>query len=332
MSSIKSYILLVCLAVFLGVSSAAAQVWNPAQDWSDYPEAFSMPVPAQAGAPQKVQTKKIMKCKPLAKSGLVDAFSFRPDCILPVARPGGWEMGAEVFFARVKGKVRYSRGTFVAFSLADDLDLNADLGIPDHGVMGAFSIAYRFRPNWSIRYNIMPMSVSGAGQSSLTGRTIVFGTETLGAAQSLRSKWERLYQRVGLVYDPISTPGARVGVFADYVRINDKLTVIQVGCCGSTMDSDLNMAMAGLEFEKCLKTTRMCNTLSLDCKAGVAFLDDAVGSDISTGLKYSIPLNSGRSGYIRGGYRYVSYNKKYSDVKMFDTAMEGGFLQMGFMF
>lgn len=332
MSSIKTYILLVCLAIFLGVSLAEAQVWNLSDDCPDCPDAFSIPVPAQAGAPQKVKTKPIMKCKPLAKSGLVDPFSFRPDCILPLARTGGWEMGAEVFYARVKGKVRYSRGTFATYSMTDDLDTNADLGIPDHGVMGAFSVAYRFRPNWSIRYHIMPMSVAGSGQSSIAGRTFVFGTETLGTGQNIRSKWDRLYQRVGLAYDPISTPRSRVSVFADYVRINDRLTVIQVGCCGNAMDSDLNMMMAGLEFEKCLKTTRTCNTLSLDCKAGVAFLDDAFGSDISTGLKYSIPLNSGRWGYIRGGYRYMAYNKKYSDVKMFDTAMEGGFLQMGVMF
>ncbi len=331
MSSIKSHILLVCLAIFLGVSLAHAQVWNLNQDCPECPEAFSMPVPAQAGAPQKVSTKKIMKCKPLAKGAFAGPFDFGQDCILPMARPGGWQMDAEVFFARAKGKVRFTRGTFATFGMVDDLDLNGDLGIPDHGVMGAFSVTYRFRPKWAVRYQIMPMVLQGSGQSA-TGRNVIFGTETLGTGQNLRSKWERLYQRIGLVYDPISTHRARVSVFADYVRINDRLTVLQMACCGNSMDNDLNMMMAGLEFEKCLKTTRTCNTLSLDCKAGVAFLDEAFGSDITTGLKYSIPLNHGRWGYVRGGYRYLAYNKKYSDVKMFDSTLEGGFLQMGVMF
>ena len=102
-------------------------------------------------------------------------------------------------------------------------------------------------------------------------------------------KWERIYQRLGLVYDPIRTYSTRVGVFGDYVRLNEKLSVIQVGCCGDTMDNDLNMGMAGVEFEKCLKTSRLCNTLSLDCRAGVAFGDEGYGSDVSTGLKTAFP-------------------------------------------
>jgi len=55
------------------------------------------------------------------------------------------------------------------------------------------------------------------------------------------------------------------------------------------MDNDLNMGMAGWNLKKCIKTSRLCNTLSLDCRAGVAFGDEGYGSDVSTGLKYSIP-------------------------------------------
>ncbi len=36
------------------------------------------------------------------------------------------------------------------------------------------------------------------------------------------------------------------------------------------------------------------NTLSLECRAGVAFLDEAFGSDIMTGLKCTIPVGNGR--------------------------------------
>jgi len=40
------------------------------------------------------------------------------------------------------------------------------------------------------------------------------------------------------------------------------------GYGGDAFDHSLNMGMAGLEFERCLKTGRYCNTLSLECKAG----------------------------------------------------------------
>jgi hypothetical protein len=175
----------------------------------------------------------------------------------------------------------------------------------------------------------MPFALEGSTQPS---RSFNWGTTTHGLGSSTRAKWERLYQRIGLVYDPIRTHSTRVSVFGDYVRLNEKFTVIQVGCCGDSLDNDLNMGMAGLELEKCLKTSRKCNTLSLECRAGVAFGDEAFGSDISTGLKYSIPMNNGRWGFIKGGYRYLTFNKKYSDVRMMDTAMDGGVLQMGVIF
>ena len=105
-----------------------------------------------------------------------------------------------------------------------------------------------------------------------------------------------------------------------------------MGMGGDVMDNDLNMAMAGVEFEKCLKATHTKATLSLECKASTAFLDDAVGGEAETGLKYSIPMNSRRWGFVKGGYRYLTYKRKSSDARMFDIAMEGGFLQMGLVF
>ncbi|MGO9570164.1 MAG: hypothetical protein ACLP5H_21755 [Desulfomonilaceae bacterium] len=62
------------------------------------------------------------------------------------------------------------------------------------------------------------------------------------------------------------------------------------------------------------------------------FATDAHGSDVSTGLKYSVPMNSGRWGYVKGDYRYLTYKQNYGDARMVDTAMDGGFLQMGFVF
>jgi hypothetical protein len=334
MYSLKAHMLLVCLLISIACSAGDVCAWNAdQQDYLDCQDDFYAPAMAQANAITKVKpSKQIMKCKPMLKSGIRGLWDFSSDCILPMTQNKGWEANATAFFARTKGKVRYASGTFATFGtfgLADDLDMNSDLGVPDHGVIGEFSIAYRFRPNWSVKYTIMPMLMNGSGQP---GRLVVFGSTTFNSAQNISSKWERLQQSIGLVYDPISSRSTRLSVFGGYLRVNEKLGVVQPGCCGSTMDNDLNMGLVSLELEKCLKQTRTCNTLSLQCGAGVAFGDDGFGSDLMTGLKYSIPLNNGRWGYLQGGYRLMSYKKKYSDVKMFDTAMEGGFVQMGFVF
>lgn len=253
-------------------------------------------------------------------------------CFLPEPRVRGWNADAEALFARIKGKVRYTRGLYsYNYYAADyqDIDLNSTLNVPDHWVLGSYSLRYHFRPKWTIRYSIMPMQVNGSGTIN---DPIVFGGHQFGSLQNAIVKWERIYQRVGLIYQPIKNNKARVSIFGDYVRLDDKITVGQVGCCSSTMNNDLNMAMAGLEFERCLKTGRLCNSLSLECRAGVAFLDDSVGADVSSGLKYSIPLGSGRWGYVSGGYRYINYKTSRSDAYQSDTTAEGGYVRVGFLF
>ncbi len=280
----------------------------------------------------KVKPKRIAKCRPQAAydPAMQQSYPARRLCILPIGRPKGWEMNAEAFFARMKGKVRYVRGNYgYTYQYASDVDLNNDLGVPEHGVVPEFSATYRFRPNWALRYSIMPMSVENTSSSN---RSFVFGSNQHSSVQNSKVKWERLIHHAGIVYDPVKTYRSRISIFTDYVRVDDKLSFFNLGCCSDTWDEDMNMAMAGLEFEKCLRTGRQCNTLSLVCKAGVGFLDEAFASDVMTGLKYSIPLNNGRWGYVKGAYRYVSYKKGYSDVKSLDTAMEGASIQVGFIF
>jgi len=348
----KPKTLLVCLAFLLTslVAVANAQVWDFRQAaLGDRQEDLaSPPTTSQAGSPTATQPKPIRKVKPAAEIvkcrppyGVITSpgalpglpFGWATSCVLPISRPQGWELDAEGMFARTKGKARLIRGAFgfVPFG-GEDVDFNSDMQLPDHNFVGTFSVRYRFRPQWSIRYSIMPTAFEGSGQAS---RSFAWGTTTqAGFGQTVRSKWERLYQRIGMVYDPIRTYSSRVSVFGDYVRLNEKVNVVQqlgIGG-GDTLDNDLNMGMAGLEFEQCLRTGRQCNTLSLECKAGVAFGDEAFGADLSSGLKYSISMNNGRWGYVRGGYRYLTYKKTYSDVRMIDTAMEGGFLAVGVVF
>lgn len=252
-------------------------------------------------------------------------------CMLPQPKEKGWTMNAQVIFARTKGKVRYMRGVQgIGFQQQWDVDLNSQMGIPDHGVVPEFSIAYRFRPKWAMKYTIMPMVATGDMSGGFTN-SFTFGRNQYNTGQDTHSKWERLVQTAGLVYDPITTPRARVSIYATYVRVDDKLALRQQSN-GDTMHVDLNMAMTGLEYEKCLKTARFRNTLSLKCRAGVAFLDEAFGSDVSTAVKYSVPLGRGRMGYLEGGYRFLTYKKGFSDAHSWDTATEGGYLQMGFVF
>ena len=343
----KTKTLLVCLGFLLTSFIADAQAWDVRQaSFGDRqgdlvsppttPPAGPSTTPSTASQSKpirKVKPSEIVKCRPPVGAVPTPAgpFGLVTTSVLPITRPQGWELDAEGMFARTKGKARLMRGTFgfTPFG-AQDVDLNSDMQLPDHNFVGTFSVRYRFKPSWSVRYSIMPMVIEGSGQPN---NTFTFGgLNSVSFGQSVRSKWERLYQRIGLVYDPVRTYSSRISLFGDYVRLNEKLSVVQTSFSGDTFDNDLNMGMAGVEFEQALKTGRQCNTLSLECRAGVAFGDEAFGSDLSTGLKYSISMNNGRWGFIKGGYRFLTYKKKYSDVKLMDTAMEGGFLAVGVVF
>ena len=87
-----------------------------------------------------------------------------------------------------------------------------------------------------------------------------------------------------------------------------------------------------MEFHQGLRTARFRNALSLECRASATFLDEAFGSDIMTGLRYTIPMGCGRWGYVGGGYRYINFKKGYSDFKRIDTTLEGGYLKMALVF
>lgn len=329
----KPIIVLVCLAFLIVMAVTETPAWN-------YREAAFVPNANQtAENPQpqqkeiaKVKEKKIVKVKPpQAKVAPQTLERAAPVCMLPIRRVRGWELGGQAFFARIKGTVRFGNPLFTpTFGTSQlDVDLNSDLGVPEHQWGGSFTAKYFFRPNWAVRYAVMPM---GSETMASPSRTFNFGPTVSTFGLNTRVKWERLDQRIGLIFDSIRTPSSRVGVFADYVRVDERLRVYQTGLSSSAIDNDMHLAMVGLELERCLKSTRLFNILSLECKAGFAFGDDSVGSDLSTGLRYAIPLNNGRWGFVKGGYRYLTFKKKYSDVKLFDTAMEGGFLEAGFIF
>jgi hypothetical protein len=329
----KLFTLSVCLLLFVITLITSASAYSIRQAAASPPEEVAaLPAPDTKNR-ETVKTGAIQKVRPIYK---VQPQFFHPDmlggCYLPVARPNSWEIDAQVIFARIKGKVRLPNsnwgGTWWGLGGVPDQDLNGDWGIPDHSAVGSFSLSYRFRPNWSLRYSIMPMELNGSG-----GNLQNFG---FGFGQGTQVKWQRLYHRIDLVYAPILTNRARVGVFAGYLRLDEKLSFggTNWSALGTapTFDHQLNMGMAGLEFERCLKTTRFQNTLSLECRAGLAFLDAAFGSDMMSGLKYTIPMGNGRWGSLGAGYRYVTFKKGYSDFKQIDTSLEGGYLKMALVF
>lgn len=333
----KPRIVLVCLSLFTIIFAANAMAWNfmQAAAATDNRENILVPVSPVAKAITKVKPQPIFKAKPyFGFHERVQALAAQgsPECPLPTLRFRGWELEAQAMFARTRGKLTFWNNQFgfsTSWNQQPEIDFNSAMGIPDHSVVGTFSARYKFHPRWSVKYLITPTVINGSGNP---GTWFQFG-----AGQSLQSKWERLHQQIGLVYDPIITPTSRVGIFADYVRIRERVKFGNTGffgpaSAGPAFDNDLDMAMAGIEMEKLLKVTRSRTTLSLECKAGVAFLDAAVGTDLSTGLKYSVNLNNGRSGFLKGGYRYLTYKKGYSDTKMIDVAMDGGFVEMGFLF
>ena len=330
----KVSMLPVCLVLLIIISATSAPAYSIRQAAAGPPEELAaLPAPDTKDRAM-VKTGTIQKVRPIYK---VQPEFIRTEpqlggCYLPVARANGWEVDAQVIFARIKGKIRLPNsiwgGTWWGLGGVPDQDLNGDWGIPDHSAVGSFSLSYRFRPKWSLRYSIMPMELNGSG-----GNLQNFG---FGFGQGTQVKWQRLYHRLDLVYDPIFTHRARVGVFAGYLRLDEKLsfggTNWSAFGTSPTFDHQLNMGMAGLEVERCLKTTRFQNTLSLECRAGVAFLDEAFGSDMMSGLKYTIPMGNGRWGYLGAGYRYVTFKKGYNDFKQIDTSLEGGYLKMALIF
>ncbi|MEJ2717761.1 MAG: hypothetical protein P8182_11565 [Deltaproteobacteria bacterium] len=328
----KPHTLLVCLLFLITVFAADALGYSIKQASAvNCPEDYFAPTMPRYKAITKVKPHPILKVRPFGEawSGTTSGKLGRALCCLPRPKTKGWELSAEVIFARTKGKIRYNRGQYWGGyygNASPDLDLNSNLGIPDHNAVASMTVAYRFRPHWSVRYSLMPMEVTGTGGNMLNQAYY---------SQGLNVKWQRLYHRVGLLYDPVRTYRARISLFGDYVRVDEKISGIWGTCVtcpgggGDTYDHALNMAMAGLEFERCLKAGRWGNYLSCDCKAGIAFLDKAFGSDITAGLKCTIPMGKGRWGYIGGGYRFITFKKGYSEVEQIDTAIEGGFLKMG---
>ncbi|MBI5248531.1 MAG: hypothetical protein HY912_03455 [Desulfomonile tiedjei] len=278
-------------------------------------------------------TKVKPACVPYPVAGM-------PMCILPTTRQGQWEISGQVLFARAKGSIQWPRldqnmwggwwGGYWAY--ARDVDLNDDLQLPAHKEFLEFSIKYQFRPTWAIRYSVLGNQLTGAGWPQWNS-PFVFGYQLYSTGQPISSKWQHAYHRATLEYNAVKTCSSSLSVFAGWVHTEDKIEVNcwLCGYYGNTFSKSMDAAIAGLELQRCLRTAANGATFSLDCKAGGIFLDDSQGYDVQAGARYSIPLNTGRWGYAKGGYRVVSLQKTQNEW-LFKNQLEGGFLELGFIF
>ena len=264
-------------------------------------------------------------------------FPVVPDCILPAPHTGQWEMSAQVIFARMRGKVAnpnntyygYGGGGFFGLLLTgygynQEINFTDVLGLPVHLPVWEFSARYQFRPHWSFRYSVLGFEATSSGM----------GDVYYLAGYGLNSKWNHYYHRLGLIYDALRNCKAKVSVFADWVHSDDTISV-NCSVCGTygtqKWGKNGDSMIAGLEFQRCVRTFANGGTFSLDCRAGGIFLDNVEGSDLSAGARYSVPLNCGRWGYVKGGYRSVEIKKGESNL-VFNQALEGGFMEFGFIF
>jgi len=251
------------------------------------------------------------------------------DCCLPVPAHRQFVVGPRVLFARVRGEARHGAG--MGTTAPSLVRFGRDLGLPrSRNPVWSIEAHYQFQPRWGLRYSFTPLSLEGTG---VPEAPFTFMGQSFTGMSPIHSKFERFEHRAGLVFDLSRSTNAVTSLVAEWIHIQDKLSV---GAAGGTVgtsvtwDDDKNLALVGLEFGKCLKNYRG-STLAFNCKGGVAFLDNHVGYEAEAAINYLIPVKRGRFGFIKGGYRYATL-KKEKNLDLFRTTMDGAFVEVGFLF
>lgn len=277
-------------------------------------------------APDKIY--KIKPPEPLAGISRFSPLAWGPDCCFPSHAQGQFSADVLVHFARLRGSASKAGYLFVG-TQPEKVDFTDDLKLGG-GTKPVFTVTatYQFQPRWALRYSFTPLSVEGTGTPdhsfTFRGQTFTFGT-------AIRSKWERMEHRAGLVFNVNKTVSSVASIYADWRYIQDRLTIHQTAAAtlpGVQWDDDKNLAVVGLEIDKCLTNYRG-TTLALSCKGGITFLGDHVGYEAEAGLSYLVPVRQGSFGFIKGGYRYATL-KKDVNFESFSTTMDGAFVQAGF--
>jgi len=275
---------------------------------------------------------EVFKVKP--ESALQGMARFNPlawglDCCLPTTAQRQFEAGPRIWFARLQGQVSKG-GRIVGFEPRSVVDFDDHLRLSKSGnLVWSVDARYQFLPRWGIRYSFSPFTTEATNQAT---ETFTFMNQSFISGTPIRSRWDRYEHRAGLSFDVARTANSVTRAYADWMYIQDKLALRQTLAAMPTLswDDDKSLAVVGLELNKCLKNFRG-NTLAINCKAGVAFLDDHSGYELEAGLSYIVPIRAGRFGFLKGGYRYANL-KKDRDNELFKTTMDGAFVQAGFIF
>lgn len=349
--------LVVCLVLMvsalLAASAFAGQSESLPQKSNKSPQAISQAAPLHPGIKPITKVKQVPcpwdyppPCGPMGVTKVTPncmvpyrASASFAGCVLPTAGVKQWDMSAGVLFARLRGKIAWPRypwggsGYGAWYGGTNETDFTDGLQLPAHVAVPTWSVTYQFRPNWAVRYTGLGFAADGGGQP--TG-FVAFGPWQqyyFGSGQNISSKYQHGYHRVGLLFDALKSCKATVKVFADWVHAEDRIETTSCVSCNqnSVFSKSTNAAAAGIEFQNCLKTARNGASLSCDWKAGAIFLDDVEGWDVQAGARYAIPLNCGRSGYVKAGYRLVELKKSQNDYLLADS-LDGGFMEFGFIF
>ncbi len=319
------YLFLLVLLIAATCSSAWAQQGKPGAP----PDPTNKAKPIYKVKPCAPEVFKVKPDYGLQGISRFNPFAWGFDCCLPTTAQRQFEAGPRAWFARVQGQVSKG-GRIVSFETPSVIDFDDHLGISKSGnVIWSVDARYQFLPRWGLRYSFTPFTTEATKQGT---ETFTFMGQSFTTGTAIRSRWDRYEHRAGLSFDVTRSANSVTRAYADWLYIQDKLTLRQaLGATPSlSWDDDKSLAVLGLELNKCLRNFRG-NTLALNCKAGVAFLDDHNGYELEAGLSYIIPIRAGRFGFLKGGYRYA-HLKKDRDYELFKTTMDGAFVQAGFIF
>ena len=217
--------------------------------------------------------KPIVKCKePVCPVGVsCPAPAPSPPCIVPRRLAGQWELGVQAFFAKQGGTVRYP-GLVLGIP-ASTISLDNDLGLDEHHVLWEYSAnanSVRVGPSST---RLCPSTWMPA---HIAEHTLYIGHLVIPAGTSMKTNWDFVYQKVGLLYQPVFNCSSVVSIRAGWLFNDQKLTIGGGACpfnrC-ATVDRTRNMVFSGIEVERCIRT--MCNggTLSCDSLVDLGWLD-----------------------------------------------------------
>ena len=266
-----------------------------------------------------------------------------PTCILPMPQVGQWQIGAQALFARLRGNISWPNWNQNnwwwgwGWGINTNPSFSDSLQLPGYQVLPAVDARYQFRPRWAVRFWALGNETKGGGwiqDSFYFG--FAQGSATpyqYSSGQNITSRWQHGYYQVGLLYDAIRTCNTALSIFGGWMHTDDR---IDVGCnwCGwnsTTFSKSMDTVSVGLELQKCMVTTSTGGTFSCDNRATAMFGDNVTAWDVQLGGRYTIPLNYGRWGYLKGGYRFINQNKNQLDYAL-NYTIDGGFAELGFIF